>query len=140
MGDGDPFMLKGDERSLVFISRFPVTPVTMAGLAFVQYQVREADESPGELLAVFEKNIVFLTDEEDLEDPDEEDFFVLIPGMESIRFEYLKASEDDDGALEWQEAWDPETDKGLPLAVKMTFLENPETAPIHVIARLVTEA
>ena len=60
--------------------------------------------------------------------------------MESIRFEYLKASEDDDGALEWQEAWDSDTDKGLPLAVKMTFLENPETAPIHVIARLVTGA
>jgi len=139
VGTGKPFMLRGDDRTLEFVSRIPVIPDNRAGMAYVKYAVQEDGGSHAERLAFFEKNIVFLGKDQGMETPEEDDFLVLIPGMDRLRFEYLKAPEDDEEQPQWQEGWDAEADEGLPLAVRLTFREAPETAPVHVIARIESE-
>ncbi len=131
---------RGDNEGMEFMTRIPMVPTTRSGMVYVKYVVREEDTGEKMRLMLYEKDAAFINKEEDIGDPDEADFFELIPGAENIQFEYLKGPEDERGDPEWQDAWDPETDKGIPLAVKVTLEEDAEAAPIYVIARLQAEA
>ncbi len=134
------FFFRGDSEGMEFISRVPMVPTARSGMVYVKYVVREEDGGDKKRLMLYEKDILFIETEEDIGDQDEADFFELIPGAENIEFAYLKRPEDKDADPEWQEAWDLDSDTGIPLAVKITLQEDEDTAPIYVIARLQAEA
>ncbi|MBW2610528.1 MAG: prepilin-type N-terminal cleavage/methylation domain-containing protein [Deltaproteobacteria bacterium] len=130
---------RGDSEGMEFMSYLPMVPTTRSGMVYVKYVVDEEDGGKKMRLMLFEKDIVFIEKEEDIGDPDEADFFELIPGAENIEFAYMKGPEDKDADPEWQDAWDPDSDTGIPLAIKITLQEDEDTAPIYVIARLQAE-
>jgi len=136
--DKQPFFLKGDGETMEFISRVSMLPANQMGLVYVKYVVEAGDGSGKTRLLFSEKNVVII--EKVMEDQDEEDFHELIPGAQNIQFEYLGGGTEEDEEPVWQETWDPETDKGAPLAVKITLEGDSYTAPIHVIARIGSEA
>ena len=138
--DQKEVFFRGDRESMEFMSRLSMVPTTRSGMVCVKYVVREEDEGDKQRLMLYEKDVVLLEKEKDIDDQDEADFFDLIPGAESIEFEYLKGSEDKDGDPEWQETWDPDKDTGIPLAIKIILKEDADVAPIYVIARLQAEA
>ncbi len=138
--DQKEVFFRGDRESMEFMSRLPMVPTTRSGMVYVKYVVREEEGGEKKRLMLYEKDVVFLEKEKDLDDLDEAEFFELIPGAENIAFEYLKGPEDKDGDPEWQDAWEPDSDTGIPLAVKIIFNEDADVAPIYVIARLQAEA
>ena len=135
-----PFFLKGDERSLAFTSRVAVVPENRIGTVFVQYSVQEEKGGEGEELRFYEKSSLFMGAGKGVEEPGEDDFILLIPQMEGLRFAYLKAPEKEGDEREWQDAWDPGEDKGMPLAVRITFMEGPGKPGIRVIAPIESES
>lgn len=135
--DEQPFFLKGDGESMEFVSRIPMVPGNRAGLVYVKYVVR-AEDGDKKCLMFSEKNTYII--EKIMEDQAEEDFFELIPGAENIEFEYLKGPSEDEEESIWQETWDPDSDKGAPLAVKIIFQDSQDKAPIHVIAPIASDS
>jgi len=138
--DQKEVFFRGDRASMEFMSRLPMVPTTWSGMVYVKYVVREEEGGEKKRLMLHEKDVVLLEKEKDIDDQDEADFFDLIPGAESIEFEYLKGTKDKDRDPEWQEVWDPDRDTGIPLAVKIIFREDADVPPIYVIARLQSEA
>ena len=135
--DDEPFFLKGDGESMEFISRVPMVPGKRSGLVYVKYVVRSGDEGTKRLM-FSEKNKYIV--EKIMEDQDEDEFFELIPGAENIEFEYLKGPSGDEEQSIWQETWDPDSDKGVPLAVKIIFQDSINEDPIHVIAPIESDS
>jgi general secretion pathway protein J len=125
--------LKGDHKSVEFVSHIPMTPGNRFGMVYVKYAVRQAKGEGKENLTFYEKNIALPGKKSGADNPDEGDFSELIPGMKSIVFEYLKDRPGEAASL-WQKSWDPAVDKGVPRAVRVTLEENDEKAPIYVIA------
>lgn len=137
-GNRRPFFLKGDEKSMEFLSNTSIMPGNQSGLVYARYVVRPEDEGEKERLGFYEKNFA-LQDKEKMEDLNEEDFFMLISDVHSIGFEYLKG-QDGEEILEWEETWDPDKDKGFPRAVKVTLKVDADTAPIKMIVRIESES
>jgi general secretion pathway protein J len=125
--------LKGDSKSVEFVSQIPMTPGNRFGLVFVKYAVKREKEGDKEHLTFYEKNVALPDKKIVAGSPDEVDFSELMPGMKSIVFEYLKDRPDEAASI-WQKSWDPAVDKGVPRAVRVTLKENDEKAPIYVIA------
>jgi len=68
---------------------------------------------------------------------DSDDLFVELLRGSGMVFEYLKNVTDED-TLQWQETWDPESDSGFPVAVRMTLMRD-DNVPIYVIARIAAD-
>ena len=136
--DKQPFFLKGDGETMEFISRVSMIPANQMGLVYVKYLVEAGDGNEKTRLLFSEKNVVII--EKVMEDQDEDDFHELIPGAQNIEFEYLGGGTGEDEEPVWQQTWDPQTDKGAPLAVRITLKGDSDTAPIYVIARILSEA
>lgn len=130
-----PVLLKGDNKSLEFVSHIPMVPGNQFGTVYVKYVVKSKNDGEMERLTFWEKNIVLLDKETDMNDLHEDDFFELFPGVQSIAFEYLKGGIDEETS-QWQETWDQAIDEGFPLAIKLILIEDVEKAPIYVIARI----
>jgi general secretion pathway protein J len=126
-------LLKGDNKSIAFVSHIPMAPGNRFGLVFVQYAVKRDKTNDKENLTFYEKNLALLDQKVGAGKPDENDFSELLPGMKSIVFEYLKVRPDEETSP-WQKSWDPAVDKGVPRAVRITLEENDEKTPIYVIA------
>ena len=137
-GGGDQHLipLKGDNKSIEFVSCIPMAPGNRFGRVFVKYTVQSENGGNKEHLTFYEKNIVLPNRDIVVDDLDEDAFSELIPGMKSIEFEYLKDRPGEEASI-WQETWDPAVDKGTPRAVRVTLRENVEKVPIYVIARIV---
>ncbi len=133
-----PLLLKGDNKSLEFVSHIPMVPGNQFGTVYVKYVVKSEDGGEMERLTFWEKNIVLLNKETNMNDLHEDDFFELFPGVQSIAFEYLKGRTDEETS-EWQQTWDQAIDEGFPLAIKVILMEDVEKAPIYVIARIEPE-
>lgn len=123
--------LKGDNKSIAFVSHIPMTPGNRFGLVYVQYAVKHEKEGNKEHLTFYERNIAL--PDKSAGNPAAGDFTELLPGMKSIVFEYLKDRPGEE-ASKWQKSWDSVADKGLPRAVRVTLKENDEKAPIYMIA------
>ncbi len=134
--DQEIFLLKGDDKSMVFMSHIPLIPGSQFGMVHVKYLVEQDKAQDGALLKFYEKNVVLLDKDDDLSDLEDDDFFELISGVESITFEYMQHKEKDDEDPEWQKAWDLEEDKGFPRAVKIVIEEDKDSTPINIIARI----
>ena len=130
-GDQQLVSLKGDTKSIEFVSHIPLTPGTRIGMVYVKYVVTVAQGDEGERLTFYERNVASL--DKSAGNPDEGDSSELLTGMKSIVFEYLKVRPGEE-ASRWQESWDPAVDKGVPRAVRVTLEETDEKAPIYVIA------
>lgn len=138
--DKEELLLKGDMKSFEFASRVSMKPANEFGIVFVKYSVAEG-ENEGEGLYAYEKNFVLFDDEFNFDDIDPEEFFVLIPSAHSVSFKYLKPPEEGlEEEPSWVETWDPGNDQGVPIAVKMTVVEEPEATPFEVIAPIYQEA
>jgi general secretion pathway protein J len=125
--------LKGDSKSIEFVSHIPMTPGNRFGLVYVQYAIKREKEGNKEHLIFYERNIALPGKKTGAGNPDEGDFSELLSGMKSIVFEYLKDRPGEEASI-WQKSWDPAVDKGVPRAVRVTLEENDEKAPIYVIA------
>ena len=128
-------LLKGDNKSLEFVSHIPIVPDNQFGMVYVKYMVKAEDEGKREQLTFWEKNIVLLNKETDMSDLHEDDFFELFPGVQSITFEYLKGQTGEE-TPQWQETWDQTIDEGFPQAIRVILMEDVERAPIYMIARI----
>jgi general secretion pathway protein J len=125
--------LKGDSKSVDFVSQIPMTPGNRFGVVYVKYTVRPEKGDNKERLMFYEKNIALPDKNRDVGNLGEGDFSELIPGMKSIVFEYLK-DQPGEAASIWQKSWDPAVDKGVPRAVRVALKENDEKTAIYVIA------
>jgi len=125
--------LKGDNKSLEFVSQIPLAPGNRFGMVYVRYSVTPAKEDEGERLIFSEKNVALLDNMPGAAYPGEGDFSELLAGMKSIGFEYLKDRPGEEAAL-WQKSWDPAVDRGVPRAVRVTVEENDEKDPVYVLA------
>jgi len=132
-------LLKGDNKSIEFVSYIPMVPGNQFGTVYVKYMVKPEDGGEREQLVFWEKNIVLLNKETDMNDLHEDDFFVLFPRVQSIVFEYLKGRTDEE-TWQWQQTWDQTIDEGFPRAIRVILMEDIERAPIYVIARIELEA
>jgi general secretion pathway protein J len=128
LGD-EPFYFKGSENTMEFVSRSPIVPGALTGVVFAKYKVQEGDTQGKKELGLYEKDAGFLKEEDLLNN---EDFLILISGLETLRFEYLKEG-DDEAEPQWQAVWDPSEKSGLPLAVKIVMKQDSETAPITLV-------
>jgi len=135
--DAQSFFLKGDAKSLEFVSMLSLDPGNEFGRVYVKYVVKEKEDKK-ESLAFYERNIVFMDKEFNPENLDDNDFHELIPDARDVSFEYLKPP-GEENAYEWQETWDPENDSGMPPAVKIILKKEEKTAPITVIVRIIPE-
>lgn len=134
-----PLLLKGDNKSIEFVSHIPMVPGNQFGMVYVKYVVEPENGGERERLSFWEKNVVLLNKETDISDLHEDEFFELSPGVQSIAFEYLKGGTDEETS-QWQETWDQVIDEGLPRAIRVIIMEDIEKAPIYVIAPVEPEA
>jgi general secretion pathway protein J len=132
--DIDQLILKGDTKSFEFTSHVSLKPENKFGVAYVKYVVVEGENSKERLIA-YEKNMVLFDKDFKFSDIAPDAFFELIPDATAISFEYLKPPELDlEEEPKWQDKWDTENDQGLPLAVKLSVLDEPESTPLVIIA------
>lgn len=125
--------LKGDDKSIEFVSQIPLTPGNRFGTVHVKYSVKREKEGEKVQLTFYERNVALSDKKFGAVNQDDGDFSELLSGMKSIVFEYLK-EQPDEAASKWQKSWDPAVDKGGPRAVRVTIEENDEKVPIYVIA------
>ncbi len=125
--------LKGDSKSIEFVSQIPLTPGSQIGMVFVKYAVKREKVGDKARLIFYERNVALPDKKMGARSPEEDDFSELMSGMKSMIFEYLKERPGEAASM-WQKNWDPEVDKGVPRAVRVTLEENDKKAPIYVIA------
>lgn len=130
---------RGGPDEMAFVTRLPMSPMIDSGMVYARYVVREDENGEGKGLFLFEKEAVFIKNEADLGELGEDEFSELISGAEAIEFAYLKGPEATDGTPEWVDQWSPDSDAGLPLAVRITFQQDASAFPIEVIGRIQTE-
>ena len=133
----EPFFLKGDAKSMEFTSRVSLNPENDYGDVYVKYTVRQ-EEKDKEKFLYLERNMLLVEKNIETFDVDDDDLHELISEVQNVSFEYLK-NLSNVGENEWQESWEPENDKGLPLAVKMTLQENETTPSITMIVKIMSE-
>jgi general secretion pathway protein J len=134
--DMDPYLFRGDESSMEWISRVSIVPGNAHGKVYVTYRI-DADDSGGRSLTAAEQSLVRMGPDGERFVMDEVDFYELIRGAHLIGFEYLGPSVE--GFREWRNIWDPEAQGGWPAAVRIT-LQMEETKPVAaVIARFHAE-
>ncbi|TFG90510.1 MAG: prepilin-type N-terminal cleavage/methylation domain-containing protein, partial [Syntrophobacterales bacterium] len=111
-------VLKGDNKSLGFVSNIHLVPSNKFGMVYVKYLVEEA-EGGGEILSLNERNVMMMMGREDGIDDSDDLYIELLRGTGMV-FEYLKNGTDED-APQWKETWDPEVETGFPVAVRVTL-------------------
>ncbi|MDM8522732.1 prepilin-type N-terminal cleavage/methylation domain-containing protein [Desulfococcaceae bacterium HSG8] len=125
------FLLKGDNKTLEFLSHISLVPGNDFGEVYVRYVVKPEGSEEKERLIFHEKSVVLPSKAAETDMPPEDEFYELIPEIQNMTFEYLKK-----GAEDWQQSWEPESDKGLPQAVGIILTEEPGSAPVRVIVRI----
>ena len=129
--------LKGDSKSVEFVSDIHLVPGDKFGMVYVKYRVEEGEDG-GEILSFSERNVVMMIGKDsDIDDSD--DLFIELLRGAGMVFEYLKNATDEE-TPQWQETWNPENDPGFPVAVRMTLTRADDGVPICVIARIAADA
>lgn len=130
VGD-DPFYFRGSETDMEFVSRIPMIPGGRSQIVYVRYHIKAEDVGRKMQLLLYEKEAGYLK-AEDLEFQEDEDFFLLISGVENCNFNYMKPS-DSEGETDWQVNWNPSEDKGMPVAVRISLQQTADVAPISLV-------
>ena len=134
--DEDPFVFRGDAKSVEFTSTVAVIPGNEAGNVRVGYRVGAEDEGDGYYLEITEQNMLNGSGGKKTRDPDEPTAYRLLSGAYSISFEYLELAPE---VSDWQAEWTAEKDTGLPAAVRCIVQMDEKKPPITVIARMLPE-
>jgi len=129
--DEKPFVFRGDEGGMEFISAIPAVPGNMAGNVHVGYRVGADDE--GYFLEITEKNVFVQSGGRKTDATEAPAAYRLLSSVYGIEFAYLKITLED--SL-WQAEWNPENDDGFPAAVRCILQMEADKAPITLIARL----
>ncbi len=133
-GEKNRFLfVKGDKTSLRFISNVALLPSNEFGAVFVRYNVEDDVDSDGKRLDMLEKNLVFIDPEDDPDKFGRDDTLPILSGISDVSFNYLKRGEE--GDEEWQDSWDPDTEKGFPAAFKVEITAKEDQTPLVTIAR-----
>ena len=127
--------LKGDSKSLKFVSNVHLVPSNKFGMVYVKYRVEEAEDG-GKFLSLSERNVVLMGEDADMDNSD--DLFIELLRGAGVVFKYLK-KDTGEGTQQWQDTWDPENDPGFPVAVRLTLTRRNEGPSICVIARIATD-
>jgi len=127
--------LKGDSKSVEFVSDIHLVPGNKSGMVYVKYRVEEGEDS-GEILSFSEKNVVMMMGKDAVDDS--EDLFIELLRGAGMVFEYLKNYTNGE-TPQWQESWNSEDDPGFPAAVRITLTRS-DDVPICVIARVAADA
>ena len=127
----EAFAMKGDQKSLAFVSDIHLVPANTFGMVYVIYRVEEGEDD-GEILSLSERNVVLMVEDPDM---DSDELFTELIGSTEIAFAYLKRSEGEE-APEWQETWDPESETGFPLAVRVTLKRGEDKPSVTAVARI----
>ncbi|MDM8517991.1 prepilin-type N-terminal cleavage/methylation domain-containing protein [Desulfobacterales bacterium HSG16] len=128
------FILKGDNKSLAFLSDISLIPGNKTNIVYAKYMVLSGKK---EKLVFYENDYHKINKDSEWENPDQDKFYDFISEAYEIKFEYLKKITIEQTPL-WQEKWDTKEDKGFPLAVKMTVQEDKNAYPISVIVRIIS--
>ncbi len=137
-----PYFLRGDSVSLSFVTRMPAVEIGSGQLTIVKYKFgSESDRNEknkngadDQNLLYFEKDAVLKIPDVDTGEPSEDPPYILLSGMRSIFFEYLKLDERDE--LKWQDVWNPDEENAFPLAVRVTLMPLDESDTVTLVARI----
>ncbi len=132
----DPYLFRGDDRSMELISRTSIVPGNHHGKVYVIYRII-ADNDGGWTLTAAEQSLVHIEPGEERFVMEETAFYELIAGAHQIDFEYLGPSVD--GVREWLRIWDPETHDKWPAAVRISLRINEKEPAAAVMARFYAE-
>jgi len=128
--------LKGDSKSLKFVSNVHLVPGNKFGMVYVKYRVEEAEDG-GKFLSLSERNVVLMGKDADMDNSD--DLFIELLRGADVAFKYLKKKDMGEETQQWQDTWDPENDPGFPIAVRLTLTRGNDGPSICVIARIATD-
>jgi prepilin-type N-terminal cleavage/methylation domain-containing protein len=126
------FLFKGTSKSLEFISATRMSPGNQRGLIHVQYLVKPKSGEREESLICDEREAVLMNNAGSPGERPEDTKFELISRVLAIEFAFLSGLPRGT-TLQWTNAWDLETNKDYPRAVKVSVTEKPETSPVVLI-------
>ena len=134
-----PYYLRGDALSLSFVTRIPLTEAgsdrfTMIKYKFEPEKPKDDQGDEGKNLLYFEKDAVLKIPDVDTGEPSEAPPYVLLSGVKSIFFEYLKL--DDRDQLRWRDLWDPTIENAFPLAVRVTIIPVDDMERVTLVSRI----
>ncbi len=132
------FVFSGNERLVDFVSSVSIVPGNDSGKVRVMYRVGRDDENDLYSLEMAERNFLTGGADESIDAIDDEKVHKLIADVYDVRFEYLKASAQEDES-QWQTEWDEEVDTGLPAAVKCILQMDEKKLPVVVVARVLSQ-
>jgi general secretion pathway protein J len=132
----DPYVFRGDDRSMEWISRVSIVPGNDHGKVYVNYRII-ADDGGGWSLTAAEQSLVRLGPDDERFFVADADFYELISGARRVAFEYLGPSVD--GIREWTDIWDPENRDGWPAAVRVSLQINEKEPLASIVARFHAE-
>ncbi|MFH0731100.1 MAG: type II secretion system protein [Pseudomonadota bacterium] len=130
-----PFCIRGTHKTIEFLSDVSMLPDLQYSAVYAKYVVEEKADME-ESLKFVNRPSLLLDFKEGEEELDIASFVELIPSAHLISFDYLK-SLSPEGDFQWQEAWEPTIDQGVPLAIRLTVRENINTPPLKLIARII---
>ena len=131
-GGKRPFYLKGDDKTMEFVSLVSMIPGSESGMVFTRYIIKSDYETQTDRLSFYEKKIV-LPDKDTRINPDDEDFYEIISGVHDISFEYLNDIFGGE-ASHWLQSWNHGVK--FPMAVRITIKKDKAAAPVYIIARI----
>lgn len=139
--------LRGDDKTMVFISGVALVPDNRFGNVYVQYQVEKpvsgVSEESGERFLLFEKSMPILPSKliagmklagVPAVLKDKSDLHALIPSVDWMEFAYLKDYSADQYV--WQKTWAPDQDGNFPRAVRIGLKPAGSAEPLFLIVRL----
>jgi general secretion pathway protein J len=126
---------KGDEALLEFSSGMTLIPGDPSGVVQVKYRVETLEE--GKNLWFTERDLVDQLRESSQDEPEDEDWHILLSGIHDFTFQYLPPIPPENAPDElsyWKSSWgELEEEKGLPLALQVRFQADEESSPLYLV-------
>ncbi|MBW2369390.1 MAG: type II secretion system protein [Deltaproteobacteria bacterium] len=132
--DGKICYLYGTANQIFFSSYISLNPINRTEFVHARYIVKKTDTGLDQLL--FSEYEPSMLNRDSALEASVESQIELIPETFSIAFRFLKAI-DEAGNFLWQESWEPDFEKGLPLAVQLMVQETEDQQPLRMIARII---
>ena len=131
----DDEIFKGDDASLEFASRISLISGTQTGIVRVRYRVETMDDKKS--VWFMENHLIDRLRDSSQEEPEEEDWHLLLSDIHDFAFDYLTGlpTEDPlDDASFWEPVWgESDEQKGMPPALRVRFQVDEESMPLYLI-------
>lgn len=131
MKQGSLIAFEGRENRITLISKLALNPQHRFGDVYSQFIVENSQE--GAELFFTEEEAPRVTDPVDVDEKEAKtERRSLLSNMRAVAFQFLKPP-DKDTNYDWQSEWDPAVETGLPLAVRISLLDQTDTTPMFVV-------